>query len=486
VPEAPSVARRAVLALALAIGFYVLAAIIIALCLGAFCLQFRLGHFSLRLSIGVLLLAGIVLFSILPRRQPFEAPGPLVNAELQPDLFAMLKRLSQRTGEAMPRDVYIVPDVNAFVSNRPGKRGRERIMGIGLPLMQVLTVSELEAVLAHEFGHYYGGDTKLGPWVYSTYNAISRTLESLGGGFTQIPFKLYGNMFMRVSQGVSRQQEYTADAFAARIAGPRPLIAALRKIHGEAPAFQQYWGAYVAPVLQSGHLPPITAGFKSLHSEKLQTQMDEYVDEQMEKDEGDVHDSHPPLRDRIAALEKIDVAIETNDAPAIDLIRQVSVIERVMAGQLFFEVGADDVKTMEWQNVANELFVPRWRETEEAFRHWLGKWTVGSLGKLVAGFEEFGKEMTAQNGAPIGEEYRLAVAQIATQAGLSVALLDDGWRFVMDPSQGQYFEKEDTRIDPPLEALWAGYVGAAAWTDGCDDSKIGHLPLGRSTVPESD
>jgi len=41
-------------------------------------------------------------------------------------------------------------------------------MVIGLPLMQIMTVSQMRAVLAHEFGHYYGGDTKLGPWVYRT------------------------------------------------------------------------------------------------------------------------------------------------------------------------------------------------------------------------------------------------------------------------------------------------------------------------------
>jgi Zn-dependent protease with chaperone function len=50
------------------------------------------------------------------------------------------------------------------------------VMGLGLPLLQTLTVSQFRAVMAHEFGHYYGGDTKLGPWVYKTRAAIVRTL----------------------------------------------------------------------------------------------------------------------------------------------------------------------------------------------------------------------------------------------------------------------------------------------------------------------
>ena len=29
-------------------------------------------------------------------------------------------------------------------------------------------------MLAHEFGHFYGGDTKLGPWIYKTRAAIGQ------------------------------------------------------------------------------------------------------------------------------------------------------------------------------------------------------------------------------------------------------------------------------------------------------------------------
>jgi len=71
--------------------------------------------------------------------------------------------------------------MNAWVAHRGGLMGlgARGIMGLGLPLLQTLTVSELRAVLAHEFGHYHGGDTKLGRFVYGTRTAIGRTLENL-------------------------------------------------------------------------------------------------------------------------------------------------------------------------------------------------------------------------------------------------------------------------------------------------------------------
>jgi heat shock protein HtpX len=58
--------------------------------------------------------------------------------------------------------------------------GSRRVMGIGLPLLSILTVSELRGVLAHEFAHYYSGDTRLGPWVYKTQTTMIRTFENIG------------------------------------------------------------------------------------------------------------------------------------------------------------------------------------------------------------------------------------------------------------------------------------------------------------------
>jgi Zn-dependent protease with chaperone function len=72
--------------------------------------------------------------------------------------------------------------MNAFVGDRGGIMGfgSRRIMGLGLPLLALLNISEFRAVLAHEFAHYYGGDTRLGPWVYKTRMAIIRVFQSVG------------------------------------------------------------------------------------------------------------------------------------------------------------------------------------------------------------------------------------------------------------------------------------------------------------------
>ncbi len=74
------------------------------------------------------------------------------------------------TKSPMPHEVYIGADLNAGVAHVGGFAGigARPVMFVGLPLIASLTVSELRGVLAHEFGHYVGGETKLAPVIYRT------------------------------------------------------------------------------------------------------------------------------------------------------------------------------------------------------------------------------------------------------------------------------------------------------------------------------
>ena len=53
-------------------------------------------------------------------------------------------------------------------------------MAVGLPLLSVLNISEFRGLVAHEFGHYYSGDTSIGPWVYKTQAAMIHSFQSTG------------------------------------------------------------------------------------------------------------------------------------------------------------------------------------------------------------------------------------------------------------------------------------------------------------------
>ncbi len=81
-----------------------------------------------------------------------------LNPQTEPQLIAFLNRLADETGAPRPHRVFLSPRVNACVFYDlsllnfifPSKKNLE----IGLPLVNALTLSELKAVLAHEFRYF--------------------------------------------------------------------------------------------------------------------------------------------------------------------------------------------------------------------------------------------------------------------------------------------------------------------------------------------
>jgi Zn-dependent protease with chaperone function len=217
-------AQRALLAIVLMVTFYLLAAAIV---LGLLWIPYAdwvyLDHVHPRLAIGCIVSALALVVAVFPRRDKFDAPGPRLDEASQRKLFTMLRSVADATKQDMPAEVFLVSDVNAWVSNRGGMMGfgSRRVMGLGLPLLQGLTVSEFTAVIAHEFGHYAAGDVGLGPWIDKTRAAIARVMSSLGDTWVSGIFNAYGKLFMRLTLAISRQQEFLADALAARIVHPR-------------------------------------------------------------------------------------------------------------------------------------------------------------------------------------------------------------------------------------------------------------------------
>jgi hypothetical protein len=74
----------------------------------------------------------------------------------------------------------------------------------------LLSEAELGSVVAHEYGHFVGADLRLGPWVYRLRNSIGHALASLDSSifFLDMPFRLYGQWFLRRTALISRAQEY--------------------------------------------------------------------------------------------------------------------------------------------------------------------------------------------------------------------------------------------------------------------------------------
>jgi Zn-dependent protease with chaperone function len=444
-----------------------------------------------RIAIFCLLGAIAILRAIIPRPDRFEAPGPLLTPSDQPQLFATLEAIAHFTNQAMPRAVYLVPDVNAWVAQRGGVMGvgSHRVMGLGLPLMAMLTVDELRAVLAHEFGHYHGGDTALGPWIYRTRVAIGRTLHHMAqhSGLLVKPFEWYGAAFLRITHAISRRQEYAADALAARTVGARPLATGLLAIEGAAGALAPYWATELAPVLERGFRPPIADGFTSfLSSAPIASQVDAFVAEAMKQDKAAVYDTHPPLGDRLAALDvRLEPSARRDDGPrAITLLGDLDTVEA-----RFVEFVTDGkVKSpapIAWGDVGERVWSGVWRDRVQAGREHLAGITPAMIPALASDLADtavrFG--LAPNRGVALERGADDEVAHLLGSA-CAVALLDHGWSLSALPGETVILSRGDARMTPfaSIPELSVGSAAVEEWQSSWRAAGLQDLDLTASAT----
>ncbi len=221
-----------------------------------------------------------------------------LGPEDAPDLYRMVDRLRQNAGLPMPT-VAIAPQrqPNAFAT---GRNPENAVVCVTVGLMDVLNPRELEGVIAHELAHIKHRHMLVGTLAAGMAGAIgllasvARWGVILGTGrdddggnpFVLLLMAVVAPIAAMIVQfAISRQNEYQADATAARIAGDRSgLQSALRRIEAAAeqvPMQVNPAGAHVAIInpFASGRGVPFANLFRT----------------------------HPPTDDRIAALDRVEI-----------------------------------------------------------------------------------------------------------------------------------------------------------------------------------
>jgi len=481
----PSLKGRFAAAIALTIAFYTLALLIAAGLLAAAILPWVFNdHNNLWVTVTGVLLAGSILWAILPRRLPFTAPGVRLTSETQPRLLAVIEDEADACGERVPEEVYATFEVNAAVLevNR-----RRRVMIVGLPLLHLVSERGLRAVIAHEFGHYTGGDTQLGPWIHRTRAAIGRTIGQLSSadgdeGWTQravrAPFIWYGKAFLRITNAISRRQEFAADSGAARRGGRDVYAATLRRIEAYAPAFDAYWANEVAPLLSSGRRPPIGAGFSAfIRAESIDKAANAHLQRELAEGKTDPYDSHPSLAERIAGLQDVPPGDPDVSPPAEALVDDPLALERAQAIHLF-GAEAGELPPVEWDAVGAEVYLERARRLVEAHGELLDGATAGELDTVVDQLGRVAGELQ-QREPELEVEHARDFAAALISDGLLVALHEHGWSVEAPPAEPVLCCRGDDRVPPHavVHDLREGRLSAGAWRERAQQLGIAGLRL---------
>jgi heat shock protein HtpX len=207
-------------------------------------------------------------------------------------LLDTVRRQAEEAGIGMPEvGVFNSPDPNAFAT---GMRRNSALVAVSTGLLQNMRADEVEAVLGHEVSHVANGDMVTMGLIQGVVNTFVIFLSRvIGHTVDRVVFKTergYGPAYFITSivaqillsilasmivMWFSRRREFRADSGGATLAGRQKMIGALRALQ-RAQEPQDLPGEFAAFGISGGK----GGGLKKLFM------------------------SHPPLEERIAALER--------------------------------------------------------------------------------------------------------------------------------------------------------------------------------------
>ena len=204
-------------------------------------------------------------------------------------LVQTVQKLATGAGVAMPEVALYEGEPNAFAT---GAFRNSALVAVSTGLLQSMNREEVEAVLGHEISHVANGDMVTLTLIQGVVNTfviflsrvvgsivdktVFRTERGTGPGYFVVVMVcqvVFGILASVIVAWFSRQREFRADAGSARLLGPQPMIHALMRLGGIAPG--QLPQSLAASGIAGGG-----GGMMALFA------------------------SHPPIEERIAALQK--------------------------------------------------------------------------------------------------------------------------------------------------------------------------------------
>ncbi|HWZ96629.1 MAG TPA: M48 family metallopeptidase [Candidatus Dormibacteraeota bacterium] len=490
-----SIAILAVLSLLMVVLSYAVMLGIAALCVyGPYLLVANDSGLHIQLVIlllGGMGIAGVLLWSVAPRPEKKEAPGMLLTKETQPRIFAELEEISSALGEPMPREVYLIGQPNAFVSDLGGTFGfgSRRILAIGLPLFYVLRLAEWRAVLAHEFAHYYSGDTSLGPSLYRAQKAMLRAFENLSSvrGLARIAilqalylfvfYILKGTflLFLRVINLASRRKEFRADELACLVAGTDAMSSSLKKIRGAAAAWPTYWKDELVPFLENGNLPAMGDGFVRFMAEpRISEQVKKFVDKAVTEGKTNPYDTHPPLNARLAAISKMKPVASPEDGDlAAEILNAPFDTEELFIENMNPNLAKGTIKRVSWDEMGEKVMIPAWTVNVAKYSRFLDGETCETLPGALKKISEIAAAIENPRGRLWSLQQKNQKALQLFGMALGLALLRNGWKLNAQPASF-FLYRGDERLEifAGLKNLQQGKTTPEMWASLCEQWEL--------------
>jgi hypothetical protein len=207
------------------------------------------------------------------------------------------------------------------------------------------------------------------------------------------------------------------------------------------------------------------------------------LQQQLEREvtEGEAHpyDTHPALRERIAAVQGLsaDQAIPDHRR-AICLLADVDALEVELLGSI--GTPAAVLRRLGWDDVGAAVYLPMWEQASAHYAAAFEGLTPAAFPLAAEKLEVYAERFQHEADPDLTSEQKQHRAVFLTGAALTTALVKLGWRVRVQPGERIVVELDGVELLPfeALPALAVGSMSAAAWLALCDRTGIRELKLG--------
>ena len=314
-----SLRRAYALAIGIAAVYYYLSipfviAIVLAAVGGVLYGILLLGWIPIKLVLLLLLVGAFTVWalirSVFVRRAAEPDPGRRLTDAEAPGLWTVLREVAGEVGTRPVDEVFLTPGTDVAVSERGSMTARlrdrsRRFLILGVGVLEGMTVRQLRAVLAHEYGHFSNRDTAGGDAAAAVRAALLTAVIASPPAAARACSTRPGTSCGSTSRcssasrwGRRALQEVLADRFAAAAYGGAVFAEGLDHVVRRAVEFTAEADAVVDRARQQRkaianlYAPP-TAG--SIDFAKIEQEVAKTM-----ADAGSPYDSHPPVERRIA------------------------------------------------------------------------------------------------------------------------------------------------------------------------------------------
>ena len=403
-----------------------------------------------------------------------------ITEDEQPRLFAFLHALADAAEAPRPHRVFLAANVNAAVFYDlsalnlifPTKKNLE----IGLGLVNALTLGELRAVLAHEFGHFTQSSMAVIRWSYLAQQIAAHLVARrdkldeflvrlsrwdvrvawIGWALSLIVWSIrslvdsaFGVVVM-LQRALSREMEFQADLVSVALSGSDALIHALHRLQAADDSWDRTLGA-VAAQHANGQIP---RDVFTLHTRVMERMGQILAD----PDYGKV----PPVPEEDAAAHRL-FKPELAQPPRMWLTHPLNHDREDNAKRDYVRATIDD-------RSAWELF-----ENVDAIREQVSAAMIGPESTEPVAIEESVEKLDAQfNREFLKSDYRgiylgRSVVRSAPRATMLVEPMVGSWRQHLDALYPETLVKDVARLrafEKELGQLRAIHSGALAPAEG--------------------